>query len=209
MLGPNAMLGPSELPIYEPLTKVYSSWAQAKLVSYEFSTKLGCSCMLQNNASGGRRKVLRCRTALSKKKKQTPDEQQNCEHKLLWTKNRQGDWKLNMEKSILQHIPFCNSGQIVTKFELVHDPEFVRSQVLGKLSTGKAAASLALGHSGRMAGGVRVHTARRARNTLKHYNAVDYDDDWSKLNQWGQEYMKMNPQSRFHLEKDEENRLVI
>ena len=58
-------------------------------------------------------------------------------------------------------------------------------------------------------GAANDHTARRAHNTLKHYNATDYDDDWSKLNEWGHKFMEMNPQSRFHLEKDEENRLAI
>ena len=137
----------------------------------------------------------------------TTDEQP-CEHMLLWTKDRTGNWKLNLEKSHLHHIPFCNSGQNITMFQLVNDPKFVRSQHLGKLSTGKAAATLALGDNGRLAGAVKDHTARRARNTLQHYNATDYDDDWSKLNEWGHKFMEIKPQSRFHLEKDEENRLA-
>ena len=33
-----------------------------------------------------------------------------------------------------------------------------------------------------------------------------YDDDWSKLNEWGQKFMELNPQCIFDLEKDEENR---
>ena len=127
---------------------------------------------------------------------------------LLWTRNRTGDWKLNLEKSNLNHIPFCSSGQIVTQFQLIRDPKFVRSQKLGKLSTGKDAAALALGYNGRMSGSVKDHTARRARNTLKHYNIIDYDDDWSKLNEWDQKFMEMNTESLFHLDKDE-NRLVI
>ena len=101
-----------------------------------------------------------------------------------------------------------HSGQFVTKMQLVHDPEFVKSQKLGKKSTGKEAAKLALGYNGRLAGSVAVHTARRARNTIKHYNAFDYDDDWSKLNQWGHNFMDANPRSIFHLEKDDEGRLV-
>jgi len=122
---------------------------------------------------------------------------------------RETGWKLKMKKSNLDHKDFCESGQLVTKKELVHDPEFVRSQRLGKLSTGKEAANLALGMNGRIAGSViKEHTARRARNTIKHYNAKDYDDDWSKLNEWGHQFMAMNPQSLFHLEKDDEGRSV-
>ena len=115
---------------------------------------------------------------------------------------------MNWEKSNLEHKDFCESGQIVNKLQLVHDPEFVKSQKLGKLSTGKEAVKLALGSNGRLAGSVKEHTARRARNTIKHYNANDYDDDWSKLNEWGQQFMEMNPQSIFHLEKDDDGRLV-
>ena len=206
ILGPNGrMLGPDEMP----LTKVYTTWSEARLVSLEYSTKKGCSCMLDYNKSGGRRKVFLCRTAISKKRKRTPDER-ICDHKLLWTKSKQGDWKLNLAKSKLEHLPFCNSGQTITQFELVNDPKFVRSQHWGKLSTGKAAASLALGgDNGRLSGAVREHTARRARNTLKHYNETDYDEDWSKLNEWGHKFMEMNPECRFHLEKDSENRFVI
>ena len=191
------------------LRKTYNNWAQARLASLNYSTHLGCSIMQDNNKSGGNRKVLRCRTALSKKKRgDNADGGPNCPHYLLWSKNKTGDWKLNLKKSNLEHKDFCESGQLVTCDQLVHDPEFVRSQNLGKLSTGKEASNLALGTNGRIAGSVKEHTARRARNTIKHYNANDYDDDWSKLNEWGHQFMAMNPQSFFHLEKDDEGRSV-
>ena len=61
---------------------------------------------------------------------------------------------------------------------------------------------------GRVTGSVKDHTARRARNTINRYDTVDYDDDWSKLNEWGHQFMEMNPQSLFHLEKDDEGRSV-
>ena len=167
--------------------------------------------MMDNKKSGGRRKILRCRTALSKKKidaEADADVGISCPHMLLWTRDRTGDWKLNWGKSILEHKPFCDSGQIVNKFQLVNDPEFVKSQNLGKLSTGKEAAKLALGVDGRLDGSVKEHTARRARNTIKHYGDLDYDDDWSKLNAWGEKFMALNPRSYFHLQKDDEGRLV-
>ena len=216
-MGPNHPdVGPVSLsPPKASLRKAYANWAQTRLVSLNYSTQLGCSAMMDNKKSGGRRKILRCRTALSKKKKNNNEEEDdaddgpNCPHMLLWTRDRTGDWRLNWDKSILEHKPFCNSGQIVTKFQLVRDPEFVKSQRLGKLSTGKEAAKLALGYNGRMSGSVKEYTVRRARDTIKHYNANDYDDDWSKLNQWGHQFMEMNPQSLFHLEKDDEGRSVI
>ena len=213
--GPSVPMAPIEVgpqtlsSLKLTLRKTYNNWALARLASLNYSTCLGCSVMQDNTKSGGNRKILRCRTALSKKKRgDNADGGPKCPHYLLWNKNKTGDWKLNLEKSNLDHKDFCESGQLVTKKELVHDPEFVRSQRLGKLSTGKEAANLALGINGRIAGSVKEHTARRARNTIKHYNAKDYDDDWSKLNEWGHQFMAMNPQSLFHLEKDDEGRSV-
>ena len=101
---------------------------------------------------------------------------------------------MNLEASTLEHRDFCTAGQLVRRTQLIHDPEFVKSQKLDKLSTDKEAAKLALGYNGRMDGSVQ-YTARRARNTIKHYNAFDYDDDWSKLNHWGHQFVEMNPGS--------------
>ena len=202
-IGPNE-IGPNEVD--GPLLKVYDSWKKARVASLNHSTNLGCSAMSDNKKSGGRYKILRCRSVLSKKKATDEDDGPKCEYILVWSKDKKGDWKLNQDKSILRHISFCNSGQWVTQTELLHDEEFIRSQRLGKLSTGKAAAQLALSSNGRLAGSVKPRTARRARNTIKHFNDVDYDDDWSKLNEWGHKFMDLNPQCIFHLEKDEENR---
>ena len=201
--GPNET-GPKE--VNGPLLKIYNAWPEARLVSLNHSTCMGCSTMIDNKKSGGRRKILRCRSVLSKKKVSGEDDGPKCPYMLLWTKDRKGDWKLNETKSILEHIDFCSSGQRVTQFELLRDAQFIRSQQLGKLSTGKAAANLALGYNGRMSGSVKDFTARRARNTIKHFNDVDYDDDWSKLNEWGQKFMELNQECLFHLEKDEKNR---
>ena len=213
--GPSVPMAPIEVgpqtlsSLKLTLRKTYKNWAPARLASLNYSTYLGCSVMQDNTKSGGKRKILRCRTALSKKKRDdNADGGPKCPHYLVWNKNKTGDWKLNWEKSNLDHKDFCESGQLVTKQQLVHDPEFVKSMNLGKLSTGKEAAKLALGKNGRIAGSVKEHTARRARNTIKHYNAQDYDDDWSKLNEWGHEFMSKNRQSFFHLEKDEDGRSV-
>ena len=194
----------------DPAAKA-STWDDARLVSMAYSSELGCSAMLDNSASGSRRKVVRCRSVLSRKKRPRTDSEDEvtggCPHLLIWTKDRTGKWTLRLDKSHVAHAPFCNSGQYVTAFELVRDAEFVKSQKLGKLSTGKEAAKLALGFHGRIDGSVSEHTARRARNTIQHYDKKDYDDDWCKLNEWGQKFMELNPDSRFHLH-DEDGRLV-
>ena len=119
-----------------PLRQTCSTWDEARLVSMSYSSQLGCSAMLDNSASGSRRKVVRCRSVLSKKKRprtEIDDEvTAGCPHLLIWTKDRTGKWTLRLDKSSLAHTPFCNSGQYVTAFELVRDAEFVKSQKLGK-----------------------------------------------------------------------------
>ena len=60
-MGPNHPdVGPvSVLPQKASLRKAYANWAQARLVSLNYSTQLGCSAMMDNKKSGGRRKILR------------------------------------------------------------------------------------------------------------------------------------------------------
>ena len=189
-----------------PLLQVYDHWKKARVASLNHSTKQGCSIMSHNKKSGGKYKVLGCKSVLSKKQVREEDDGPKCPYILYWSEDKKGDWKLNQAKSILRHMPFCCSGQTVTRDELLHDEEFIRTQRLAKSSTGKDAAKSALSSHGRLAGSVKDFTARRARNTIKHSNDVDYDDDWSKLNEWGQKFMELNPRCLFDLEKDEENR---
>ena len=112
-IGPNE-IGPNEVDA--PLLKVYDDWKKALVASYNHSTNLGCSAMLDVKKSGGRYKTVRCRTALSKKKKESDeDDGPTCAYALRWSKDKKGDWKLNQNKSILKHIPFCSSGQRVLK----------------------------------------------------------------------------------------------
>ena len=201
-----AQNGPNEVDIDAPLLQVYDHWKWARVASLNHSTNQGCSIMLNNNKSGGKYKVLGCRSVLSKKKLRDEDDGPKCPYILYWSRDKKSEWKLNQDKSVLRHMPFCCSGQTVTRAELLHDEEFVRTQRLAKSSTGKAAAKSALSSHGRLAGSVKDFTARRARNTIKHFNDVDYEDDWSKLNEWGHKFMALNPQCMFDLEKDEENR---
>jgi len=202
--GPNE-IGPQEFDD-GPLLQVYDHWKKARVASLNHSTIQGCSIMANDKKSGGKYKVLGCRSVLSKKKAREEDDGPPCPYILFWSQDKKGDWKLNQAKSILRHKPFCCSGQAVTQMELLQDDKFIRTQRLAKSSTGKAAAKSALCSHGRLAGSVKDFTARRARNTIKHSNDVDYDDDWSKLNEWGQKFMQLNPQCIFDLEKDEENR---
>ena len=51
-----------------PLLKVYSTWTMARVASYNHSTHLSCSAMMDNKSSGARYKIVRCRTVLSKKR---------------------------------------------------------------------------------------------------------------------------------------------
>ena len=44
---------------------------------------------------------------------------------------------------------------------------------------------------------------------IQHASDKDYADDWSKLSQWGSEFERINPQSRFDIRRDGEDRLVV
>jgi len=202
---PMVAMGPN--PREKALLKTYKTWKEARIVSLNYSTQAGASAM-QSTKCGGNRKILGCRSVLSKKFQD--NDGPKCPHYLLWTKDKSGDWKLNLEASTLRHKDFCISGQLVRKAQLIHDPEFVKAQKLGKnVLTGKEAAKLSLGFNGRMDGSVKDYTARRARNTIKHYDANDYEDDWCKLNHWGHQFVELNHGSFFDLQKDDEGRLVI
>ena len=61
------------------------------------------------------------------------------------------------------------------------------------------------GKRARIAGSVTDHTARRARLSIQRFNNKDYNDDWHKMTAWGAEWERLNPQSRFVVQKDEEN----
>ena len=188
-----------EIPIY--FKQGYAAWKTARLVSLNHSTQMGCSACQDTRRSGGRYKVLICRSMGPKRSREEMEsscsQESNCPHKLVWARNRAGTWQLNLEKSTFRHKEFCSSGQKVTQFELVHDPEFVKHVTLEKNTTGQKAADSSLGNLGRMAGGVEEHTARRARNQINNWNHKDYADDFCKLRAWGRDYERLNPSARF------------
>ena len=72
-------------------------------------------------------------------------------------------------------------------------------------TSGRKAILNALGHMGRIDGCVKYHTARRAQNNAKRWHLKDYDDDWCKLQGWGAQYMRSNPESRFDIRTDPED----
>ena len=211
----------SEEEIPEYFLHSYETWKEARLISLEHSTAMGCSVCQDSKRSGSRYKVLICRTVGSKKRRRQEVEDgptdlgptdlgPKCSHTLHWTKNKLGNWSLKLEQSNIAHKAFCSSGQKVTKFELVHDPKFVSQVNTIKDITGAKAAQSALGgHAGRMDGSVTSFTARRARNEINNWSHKDYDADFCKLRQWGREYERKNPGGRFRFKLEEgTNRLV-
>ena len=188
------------------LKTVHDTWTEAKLASYAFSTRCGCRALVDTKVSGGKRKILRCETVLTKKNKtrhdveEQEDEQIPCAHTLYWKKNKStaGKWVLDASKSHLGHAPFCNSEQKATRFELVNDPKFVKHVRNEKDGvTGTSAANQAIGgEADLMDGSVKSRTARRAANDVLKFHDKDYKEDWSKLSEWKREYERKNPQSR-------------
>ena len=164
---------------------------------------------MRDNKSGGKRLIYRCRSVLSKKVKSAmgPDElhpSQKCDYCLYWSKRKDGMFQLQPERSVMQHSPMCPSPQKVTRDELVHDPKFVRHSLSHVNVTGENAAKNATASGGRMDGSVSKRTAKRASNDVKRYHDKDYDEDWSKLRQWGREYETKNRNSRFRLQINRE-----
>ena len=181
------------------LLSKYATWPEAKLASYAFSTRAGHKAQVDRKKSGGNRKVVRCSSVLSKKRKAPEDDPVECPHVLVWQKKKkEGDaWVLNKEKSHMAHSPFCSAEQKATRMELLHDKKFVKHVKIETGCTGSSAAKQAIGgDSGRLDGCVSSVTARRAANDIMKYHDKDYDEDWSKLEGWKREYERKNPNSR-------------
>lgn len=185
---------------------------EVKLWSLRNSTLQNCSTMVDIKKSGSKCKVYRCRSLLSKRIESDPDNDHAlCPYTLHWNHAvKRGTWKLNTKKSVLLHMPFCPSGQRVKTDELLHDEAFIQHVNTAKKVSGKSAVETSLGgDSGRLDGSVKVRTAWRAVKQIQHASDKDYADDWSKLSQWGPEFERINPQSRFDIRRDGEDRLVV
>lgn len=202
-----------EKKIRESLFSLHPKWDTAKLVSLQFSTVLGRHSMQDNKKRGRFNRVFRCSSVLSKKRRQDGEDPTHteCPHLLHWTcKKKDGrNWRLDRDKSYIDHAPWCSSEQKVSKLELEHDPDFVKHVKLEKKATGGSCAKSALGRMGRVDGSVKVHTARRAQNCTKRCNLADYTHDFNKIKGWIRDYMEQNRESRAEVKVDHENRSVV
>ena len=192
---------------------------RVRLESLRHSTALGSSAMRDNKKSGTRKIVFRCKSMLSKRlrKDMTPQNAEGpaykCDHCLTWSfRKKRGGFILNRAESVLEHAPHCVAGQHVSRAELLHDVNFVKHTLNETQTTGKQAAKTALGRGGRLDGSVSSRTAKRASNDVKRYHDKDYDEDWSKIRPWGEEYERLNStpaKSRFDMQTDDQNRSVL
>ena len=184
---------------------IVASSKQVRVASLRHSTQQGHSAM-RDNKSGGKRIMYRCSSVVSKKVKtaMVPDElheSQKCKYCLMWRRPNTGSmYELDKDASVMQHSPMCPAPQKVTRDELIHDSKFVHHSLSHANVTGKNAQENATSHGGRMDGSVNERTAKRASNDVKRYHDKDYDEDWSKLRQWGREYEQKNHNSRFRLQ---------
>ena len=186
---------------------------QARIASLRHSTQQGHSAM-RDNKSGSNKITYRCTSVLSKKVKKAmgPDEphkSQKCQYCLVWRKNKSRMYVLDPDASVMAHAPMCPAPQKVTRDELLHDPKFVHHSLTHGTVTGKNASENATSRGGIMDGSVNFRTAKRASNDVKRYHDKDYNEDWSKLREWGREYEQKNTNSRFRLQINEDtNRCV-
>ena len=56
---------------------------------------------------------------------------------------------------------------------------------------------------------VSLRTAYRSKNRVLQQSTAFYEDDWCKLEEWGREFIKLNPGSVFKLKRDEKGRCVL
>ena len=192
---------------------------RVRLESLRHSTALGSSAMRDNKKSGTRKIVFRCKSMLSKRLRKAMGPQNvegpayKCDHCLTWSfRKKRGGFILNRAESVLEHAPHCVAGQHVSRAELLHDVNFVKHTLNETQTTGKQAAKTALGRGGRLDGSVSSRTAKRASNDVKRYHDKDYDEDWSKIRPWGEEYEHLNStpaKSRFDMQTDDQNRSVL
>ena len=189
----------------------FKTFPELKIWSLKHSTLQNCSAMVDVRNSGSRSKVYRCRSVLSEKVIDlTDDDPILCPYVLHWNfAKKRGTWKLNRVRSCLVHVPHCPSGQYVTASALAQDEQFIKHVNTSKAVSSKSAAHAALGGaSGLMDGSIPRYTAWRAVKRVRQTTDKDYDDDWSKLAQWGRSFESTNPGSRFDCEADDENRFV-
>ena len=184
---------------------------QVKLAVYRNSTDQGRQARLvtkttrTTKTSGGRRKEYMCAGV------RDPDASfAQCKYKVIFRRKQKPrlEWVYDEKASNPVHcpMPICCPNQKVKRLELEKDPVFIREVLTHKKMTGKSAADAALGRDGRMAGSVKAHTARRARNTVMYGADKDYEEDFCKLPAWGRKFMQDNPGSLFHIEKTPDNK---
>ena len=184
---------------------------QVKLAVYRNSTDQGRQARLATKTtrttktSGGRRKEYMCAGV------RDPDASfRQCKYKVIFRRKQKPrvQWVYDEKNSNPVHcpMPICCPNQKVKRLELEKDPVFIREVLAHKKMTGKSAADAALGRDGRMAGSVKAHTARRARNTVMYGADKDYVEDFCKLPAWGRQFVADNPGSVFHIEKTVDNK---
>ena len=184
--------------------------AQVKLAVYRNSTDQGRQARLvtkttrTTKTSGGRRKEYMCAGV------RNPDASfAQCKYKVIFRRKQKPrvQWVYDEKNSNPVHcpMPICCPNQKVKRLELEKDPVFIREVLAHEKMTGKSVADAALGRDGRMAGSVKAHTARRARNTVMYGADKDYVEDFCKLPAWGRQFVADNPGSVFHIEKTADN----
>ena len=188
----------------------YPDSKAVKLASLLHSTHQLCKAHLDYKNSGSRCKIYKCASVRCTKKRPRADgaveeeePQVACDYKLHWALVKKSFWQLKLDKSNVAHHPMChllNKKMKVTNTELQSDPAFIQHVNTGKGVTGNTAKKSALGgKGGRVDGSVKEYTARRALNQVKQCADKDYIADWSKLEEWGREFERINPGSRFEL----------
>ena len=133
----------------------------------------------------------------------------NCNYKVVIRKSTKKDiakpWALKKgtKNKDLTHCAMCTSQGKITYRELKQHLKSTNSRILPsiKMTRDRISRDNKIPRSY-----ISNHVAARARLVEAKQCAADYRANWSKLQEWGQELMDLNPGSVFHLEVDERDR---
>ena len=173
---------------------------QSAVTEFKYhSTKQGNCVVTDPKKSNNRRVRLVCRN-------QSKDERFCCNYRVVIRKRRSGMWRAT-DDSNMNHVAGCISKAKITykETQLLHKGVDKQSRSPRSIkSTGDMIAK----DNTISTNSVPRSVATRVRLDDVYESIKDYDVNWTRLDGWGREFVRLNPGSRFHLEVDKESRFL-
>ena len=174
------------------------------------STKQNRQILQNKTKSNSSRSVLECASKVHRK---GDDKRFDCKYKCVvrCSKAKAGreclePWSITRSTSAsdMIHSENCVSrGNITTRECMLHTRNPCVRQIVASSSATRTRISL---DNGIPDTAVKPHVTYRVRLQHAHKSNKNYKVNWTKLDEWGRQFMESNPGSRFHLETDKEGR---